>query len=66
MTRPARPKDGAALRTAVTDAMIALHARNHHRVPVTAKARLMDGDVLVCVLGGVHTEVEKTLIELGP
>jgi hypothetical protein len=33
-------------------------------VPVTAKTQLMGGDLLVYVVGGVYTEVEKTLIEL--
>jgi uncharacterized protein YbcI len=49
---------------AVTDAMIALHERYHNRTPVTAKTRLLGDDLLVCVLGGVYTEVEKTMIEL--
>jgi hypothetical protein len=52
------------LLAAVNDAMVALHERYHQRTPVTAKAQLMDGDLLVCVLGGVYTEVEMTLIEL--
>src|SRR5919197_4824024 len=64
MARPARPLEGAALLAAVTDAMVALHQRHHRRAPVTAKAQLMDGDLVVCVLGGVYTDVEKTLIEL--
>ncbi len=48
----------------VTDAMIALHERYHHRKPLTAKTRLLGDDLLVCVLGGVYTDVEKTMIEL--
>jgi len=44
--------------------MVALHERYHHRKPVTAKTRLMGDDLLVCVLGGVYTDVEKTMIEL--
>jgi uncharacterized protein YbcI len=31
---------------------------------VTAKTLLLGGDLLVCVLGGVYTDVEKTMIEL--
>jgi uncharacterized protein YbcI len=31
---------------------------------VTAKTLLLDGELLVCVLGGVYTDVEKTMIEL--
>jgi uncharacterized protein YbcI len=56
--------EGPALLEAVTDALVALHRRYHQRAPVTAKAQLMGGDLLVCVLGGVYTDVEKTLIEL--
>jgi len=49
---------------AVTKAMVALHERYHHRAPVTAKTRMLGDDLLVCVLGGVYTDVEKTMIEL--
>jgi uncharacterized protein YbcI len=59
-----RPLAGDALLVAVADAMVVLHERYHERAPVTAKAQLMGEDLLVCVLGGVYTEVEKTLIEL--
>jgi uncharacterized protein YbcI len=55
---------GDDLLTAVTDAMIELHQRYHHRQPVTAKTLLMGGDLLACVMGGVYTDVEKTMIEL--
>ena len=55
---------GDALLIAVTDAMVAFHERYHHRVPVTAKTLMLGGDLLACVLGGVYTEVEKTMIEL--
>lgn len=48
----------------VTEAMIALHERYHHRKPLTAKSRFMGEDLLVCVLGGVYTDIEKTMIEL--
>jgi uncharacterized protein YbcI len=58
------PLTGDALLASVTAAMIALHERYHHRVPVTAKTLLLDGELLVCVLGGVYTDVEKTMIEL--
>jgi uncharacterized protein YbcI len=44
--------------------MVALHERYHHRSPVTAKTQLLGDDLLVCVLGGVYTDVEKTMIEL--
>ena len=61
---PDEPLDGDALLTAVTDAMVALHERYYHRPPGTAKTRMMGEDLLACVLGGVYTDVEKTLIEL--
>jgi uncharacterized protein YbcI len=58
------PLTGDALLVAVTDAMVALHQRYHQRTPVTAKTLLLGGELLVCVLGGVYTDVEKTMIEL--
>ena len=64
MSGPDAPLTGDALLVAVTDAMVALHLRYHHRVPVTAKTLLLGGDLLACVLGGVYTDVEKTMIEL--
>ena len=38
--------------------------RYHHRAPVTAKTLLLGGDLLACVMGGVYTDVEKTMIEI--
>ena len=64
MTAANGPLEGDALLQAVTAAMVELHQRYHHREPVTAKTQLMGGDLLVCVMGGVYTEVEKTMIEL--
>lgn len=61
---PLAPLVGDELLEAVTDAMIVLHQRYHHRAPVTAKTLLLGGDLLACVLGGVYTDVEKTMIEL--
>ena len=58
------PLTGDALLVGVTDAMVALHERYHHRAPVTAKTTMLGGDLLACVLGGVYTDVEKTMIEL--
>ncbi len=58
------PLTGDALLVGVTDAMVALHQRYHHRAPVTAKTLMLGGDLLACVLGGVYTDVEKTMIEL--
>ena len=61
---PPGPLDGDALLAAVTDAMVALHLRYYGRVPATAKTHLLGGDLLACVLGGIYTDVEKTMIEL--
>jgi uncharacterized protein YbcI len=55
---------GDALLAGVTDAMVTLHERYHHRKPVTAKSLMLGDDLLACVLGGVYTDVEKTMIEL--
>ncbi len=58
------PLQGAEMLDAVTEAMVALHERYYHRAPATAKTRLLGDDRLICVLGGVYTDVEKTMIEL--
>src|SRR6202051_3915202 len=58
------PLIGDELLAAVTKAMVAFHERYHHRKPVTAKTLLLGGELLVCVLGGGDTDVEKTRIEL--
>jgi uncharacterized protein YbcI len=63
-TAPTAPLTGDALLEAVTGAMVALHERYHHRAPVTARTQMLGGDLLACVLGGVYTDVEKTMIEL--
>jgi hypothetical protein len=49
---------------AVTTSMVALDERLYHRAPATAKSQLMSDELLACVMGGVYTDVEKTLIEL--
>jgi uncharacterized protein YbcI len=64
MAAPEAPLTGGALLEAVTESMVALHERYYHRAPRNAKTRLMGDDLLACVLGGVYTDVEKTLIEL--
>jgi uncharacterized protein YbcI len=61
---PTPPLNGDALLEAVGDAMVALHRRYHHRAPATVKTQLMGDDLLACVMGGVYTDVEKTMIEL--
>lgn len=64
MSAPNPPLRGEELLAAVTDAMVALHERYHHRAPVSAKTQMLGEDLLACVMGGVYTEVEKTMIEL--
>jgi uncharacterized protein YbcI len=55
---------GDELLFAVTEAMVVLHRRYYHRTPVSAKTQMLGDDLLACVLGGVYTDVEKTMIEL--
>jgi uncharacterized protein YbcI len=64
MSAPDAPLTGDGLLDGVTEAMIAFHERYYHRPPVTAKTLLLGDDLLACVLGGVYTDVEKTMIEL--
>jgi uncharacterized protein YbcI len=64
MPAPTGPLTGDALLQAVNDAMVAMHKRYYHRAPITAKTQLMGNEVLACVMGGVYTDVEKTMIEL--
>jgi len=64
MSAPDAALTGDALLVAVTDVMVALHERYHHREPVTAKTSMLGDDLLACVMGGVYTDVEKTMIEL--
>lgn len=64
MPAPAPPLTGDCLLDAVTAEMVALHKRYYHREPVTAKTILLGDDLLACVLGGVYTDVEQTMIEL--
>jgi uncharacterized protein YbcI len=52
------------LLAAVTEAMVGFHERYHHRKPVTAKTLMLGDDLIACVLGGVYTDVEKTMIEI--
>jgi uncharacterized protein YbcI len=64
MATPDAPLQGDELLAALAEAMSALHDRYYHRPPGSSQCRLMGDDLLACVLGGVYTEVEKTLIEL--
>ena len=64
MSSPEAPLHGDELLAAVTEEMVALHERYHHRVPASAKTQLLGEDLLAVVMGGVYTDVEKTMIEL--
>lgn len=64
MPAPTDPLTGDALLAAVSDSMTALHEHYHHRAPATVKTQLMGGDLLACVMGGVYTDVEQTMIEI--
>ena len=44
--------------------MVALHQRYYHRAPASAKTQLIGDKILACVMSGVYTDVEKTMIEL--
>jgi len=59
-----RAPEGEAMLTAVTEAMVAIHVRYHGREPATAHTQMMGDDMLACLLGGMYTDVEKTMIEM--
>ncbi|MGB2712150.1 MAG: Na-translocating system protein MpsC family protein [Conexibacter sp.] len=56
--------EGDDLLDAVSASMSTLHERYYGRAPASTKSQMMGEDLLACVLGGVYTEVEKTMIEL--
>lgn len=64
MSAPQEALYGDELTGAVTAAMVTMHQRYYHRKPVTAKTMMLGDDLIACVLGGVYTDVEKTMIEL--
>jgi uncharacterized protein YbcI len=64
MFAPTAPLVGEELLAAVTKEMVAMHERYHHRVPASAKTQLLEDDLLAVVMGGVYSDVEKTMIEL--
>jgi uncharacterized protein YbcI len=55
---------GDALLVAVTDAMVEFHQRYHNRPPVIGKTLLLGEELLACVLGGVYSDVQRTMIDL--
>jgi len=64
MSAPTPPLVGDELLAAVTEEMVAMHERYHHRVPASAKTQLLEDDLIAVVMGGVYSDVEKTMIEL--
>jgi uncharacterized protein YbcI len=64
VSAPEVPLIGDELLAAVTAEMVLFHERYYHRIPVTAKTLLLGDEVLVCVLAGIYSDVEKTMIEL--
>ena len=60
----ALPLTGDALLEAVSESMAVFHERYYHRRPVSVTTRLMSNELLVCVMGGVHTDVEQTMADL--
>jgi uncharacterized protein YbcI len=64
MSAATPPLHGDDLLDAVTESMVAFHQRYHHRAPVSARTQMLGDDLLACVMGGVYTDVEKTMIEL--
>ena len=49
---------------AVNTAMIALHEHYHGRAPASARTQMMGEDMIACLLGGMYTNVEQTMIEM--
>ncbi len=64
MPAPEQALTGDQLLAALTETMVGFHERYYHRKPVTAKTMLLGDDLIACVLGGVYTDVEKTMIEI--
>jgi uncharacterized protein YbcI len=64
MSAPDDALAGDGFLAAVTAAMVGFHQRYHNREPVTAKTLMLGDDLIACVLGGVYTDVEKTMIEI--
>ena len=58
------PALGDDVLAAVNDAMVALHVRYHGREPGASRTQMMGDDMLVCLLGDVYSDVEKTMIEV--
>lgn len=64
MSAPDEALSGTELLDAVTEAMVGFHQHYYRREPVTAKSLRLGDDLIACVLSGVYTDVEKTMIEV--
>ena len=64
MSAPGEALSGDELLAAVTKAMVGFHERYYHREPVTSKTMLLGDDLIACMMSGVYTDVEKTMIEI--
>jgi uncharacterized protein YbcI len=53
-----------SLSTAISNAMVALHLRQFGRGPAETRT-IIDGEIIVCVMRGVLTQSEHTLVEGG-
>ena len=54
------PLTGDDLLAAVTEAMVALHERYHHRTPVTTKTLRLGDELLACVLEGSNCSTPRS------
>ena len=64
MPAPEGPLPGDELLAAINDEMVALHYRYYHREPAAARTSILGDDLIACVMSGIYTDVEKTLIEI--
>jgi uncharacterized protein YbcI len=64
MSAPNDVLTGEELLVAVSDAMVEFHQRYYDREPVASKALLLGEQLLACVLAGVYSDVEKTMVNL--
>ena len=64
MPAPDISLDGDEFLAAINEAMVAFHERYYHRKPATAKTTMLGGDLIACVMSGIYTDVEKTMIEI--
>ncbi len=58
------PAMGEDILEAVNAAMVELHEHYHGRKPATSRTQMLGDDMVACVLGGMYTDIEKTMIEM--